>query len=391
MSPLVKLRWYSEEARDVAARVRRWVGAKERVVHRLTGEWVVDHGVASATGLFNLGDEDWDAEALAWARVSRDRLSPLVPTTTVLRVSADGARAAGLPDGCPLVVGAADGPLANLGLGAIRRGAVACSIGTSGALRVAADTPQVDARGRVFCYVLAPGRWIIGGATNNGGSVLDWSRAALAPDIAQARGDEAVPALLALAGQAAPGSRGLLFVPHLLGERAPRWSEGARGAYLGLTRTHGRAELVRAQLEGVCLQLALVLTSLGEAGADVHEIRATGGFSRSPLWRRILAGVFGRPVGFAHSPEGSGLGAALLGMYALGVIEDLDHAADVVRIESVERPHEDESEIYARVLEVYRRAVEDVAATSEALTALQELLPDRPGPASPDRRRPPPR
>ena len=123
-----------------------------------------------------------------------------------------------------------------------------------------------------------------------------------------------------------------------------------------------------------------MLTALEEAGADVREIRATGGFSRSPLWRRILAGVFGRPVGFASSPEGSGLGAALLGMYALGVVDDLDRAAEVVRVASVEHPHEDEREIYARLLDVYGRAVDDIAATSEALTDLQDGLPGRPSP-----------
>jgi gluconokinase len=103
----------------------------------------------------------------------------------------------------------------------------------------------------------------------------------------------------------------------------------------------------------VCLQLAVVLTSLGEAGVDVHEIRATGGFSRSRLWRAILASAFGRPVGFASSPEGSSLGAALVGMTALGMLAGLDQAADLVRVTEVEQPDPADAETYARLLPVF--------------------------------------
>jgi gluconokinase len=283
-----------------------------------------------------------------------------VPTTTVLRLN---SATLGLPAGAPVVVGGGDGPLANLGVGAIRPGAAACSIGTSGALRVASDKPQVDSRGRVFCYVLAPERWIVGGAINNGGNVLEWLADAIAPGLG-------IEAVLAEAAGAEAGCGGLLFLPYLLGERAPHWSGDPRGAYIGLTREHRRPALLRAGLEGVCLQLAVVLSSLAEAGVDVHEIRATGGFSRSPLWRRILAGAFGRPVGFAASPEGSSLGAALLGMTALGLLEGLDRAAELVRVTAVEQPDSAEAEVYARLLPIFDGLFD---ALAPAFTALADL------------------
>ncbi len=280
MSPLLKLRWFADEEPDVAAGVRHWVGIKDYVMQRMTGELVVDHGVASTTGLFNLGDEDWDAEALTYAGVSREQLPELVPTTAALPLDDEGARLVGLAAGTPVVAGGGDGPLANLGLGAIRPGTVACSIGTSGAVRVVSDTPRVDERGRVFCYVLAPHRYVIGGAVNNGGIVLDWLADAIAPDVAAeavAAGRSRAAALLEIAGRSPAGSRGLLFLPYLLGERAPHWSGHPSGVYLGLTREHRREDLLRAAVEGVCLQLSIVLGSLGEAGLEIREIRATGG------------------------------------------------------------------------------------------------------------------
>jgi gluconokinase len=347
MSPLVKLRWFAEEAPGTAAAY--WVGIKEHVLRRLTGELVVDHGIASGTGLWNLAAEDWDEEALEYAGVTREQLPRPVPTTERLRLSADGARELGVPADTPLVIGAGDGPLANLGLGAIRPGAVACSIGTSGALRVVADAPRIDERGSVFCYVLAPGRYVTGGAVNNGGIVLDWLGDAIAPDTEP-------EALLEAAGRVPAGSDGVLFLPQLLGERAPRWSGDPRGAYLGLTRAHRREHLVRAGIEGVCLQLAVVLASLEQAGVEIREIRATGGFSRSPLWRAILAAALGQPIGFTASPEGSSLGAALLGMTAIGLLDSLDRAAELVTVTSTEHPEPGDVEVYARRRPVFETA-----------------------------------
>ena len=143
---------------------------------------------------------------------------------------------------------------------------------------------------------------------------------------------------------------------------------------------HRRAHLVRAALEGVCLQLALVLASMREAGNEVREIRATGGFARSSLWRAILAGIFGRPIGFAASPEGSALGAALLGMTSLGMLESLDRAAELVAVTHVERPDADEAEAYARLLPHFEAAYAAVSRTSAALTDLQDVLPVAPQP-----------
>jgi gluconokinase len=371
MAPVVKLRWYAEEQPELAAAVRHWVGVKEYLFRQLTGELVVDHGVASATGMFHLLHGRWDDEALAYAGVRADQLPQAVPTTAILRLTREGASLLSLDPDTPLVAGSSDGPLANLGLGAIRPGAVACSIGTSGAVRVTADRPHVDDRGRVFCYVLAPDRYVIGGAVNNGGIVLEWFSDTLAPDLVSG-GQQA---LLDLAGAVPAGCGGLLFLPHLMGERAPHWSGQPRGVYLGLTREHRREHLLRAALEGVCLQLAIVLASLREAGADVREIRATGGFSRSSLWRRILAGAFGRPVGFASSPEGSSLGAALLGMAALGMLDSLDQAADLVRVTHTEQPDRTEAEAYARLLPIFDNAYDALVPTFAELADAAELLP----------------
>jgi gluconokinase len=161
------------------------------------------------------------------------------------------------------------------------------------------------------------------------------------------------------------------MLPYLLSERAPYWSSLPRGTYIGLTRAHRREHLIRAALEGVCQQIALVLQSMRAAGNDIHEIRATGGFAQSQLWRQILTDTLNMDIGFAAGHEGSSFGAALLGMDALG-LASIDLAASLVRIQERTVPDPAASEIYGELLPL-------VAGLHEALlptfTVLSRLRP----------------
>jgi gluconokinase len=372
MSPLVKLVWFRENAPELCAQVSHWVGIKDYVVWRLCGTLRVDHSLASATGLLDIHRLAWDPEALALAGITADQLPTLAPTTTVVGgLTPAVAAAVGIPASVPIVLGAADGPLANLGLGAVHPGVAACSIGTSGALRVMVEEPGVDPDGGVFCYALTEHRWVVGGAINNGGIVLGWTGDALAPDL----GEHPEQQLLDLAASAPPGCGGLVMLPYLLGERAPHWGSVARGTYVGLTREHRREHLVRAALEGVCQQLALVLASMRAAGNDVHTIRATGGFARSPWWRQLLADVLDMEIGFPASAEGSSFGAALLAMDALGLVESIDVAADMVAITDTVRPDPAAAATYRSLRPVLAGLYD---ALVPAFTSLRDLAPGLP-------------
>jgi gluconokinase len=371
MSPLTKLIWFRENEPAVSSSTARWVGIKEYVLAHLTGGFVVDRSIASATGLMDLVSLAWWPPALELAGVRADQLPPIVATTELLAFRPAVAAHLGL-EGVPIVVGAGDGPLANLGVGAVRPGVAACSVGTSGAVRVIVEHPGVDPLGRVFCYALTDERWAVGGAVSNGGVVLEWARQALGPDVSgplrAARGQKA--SLLALAAQAPPGSDGLLMLPYLLSERAPHWSALARGAYIGLTRAHRRQHLVRAALEGVCQQLALVIEAVRAAGNEIKEIRATGGFLRDTFTRQLLTDVVGGEIGFAAATEGSAFGAALLGMQALGLIETIEIAAGLVPIRETRSPDLANAALYRR-----QRAIFDglYPALEPAFRALHHL------------------
>lgn len=371
MSPLTKLMWFREQEPELRRRVAHWVGHKDWILHRLTGELVTEHSSASGSGLMDIHRLAWDDEALALAGLRPGQLPYLVPTRHVVGgLTPDAAAATGLPAGTPVVAGAGDGPLANLGVGAVRPGVAACSIGTSGALRVAVERPAVDPGGGVFCYALTEDRWVIGGAINNGGVTLDWVRAQIAEDPEVSASD-----LLDLAASVPAGSGGLLMLPYLLSERAPHWSSVARGAYVGLTRSHRREHLARAAVEGVCLQLALVLRSMRAAGLEIGEIRATGGVMQHPLWQHTLANAFGRPISLLEGQQGSGFGAALLGMDALGLVESVEVAAALLPVADVVAPNPREAAVYEALLPVFDELYDALLGTNQRLRRLAAHLP----------------
>ncbi|WP_229074114.1 gluconokinase [Actinoplanes sp. DH11] len=379
MSPLTKLAWWGENDPEVLHGTPRWGGVKELIVAALADEpFLVDLSLASGTGLYDIHSRKWDDEALSIAGVRAGQLAEVVPTVHRLRLRADVASAAGLPRDLPLIIGAADGPLANLGVGATPAGIAAVSLGTSGALRTVVDRPTNDQAGRLFCYALTEDRWVIGGAVNNAGSVVRWAGESFAggferPGAEGEDADERDAALLEEAAGIIAGSEGLLCLPYLLGERAPWWRPGMRGAYLGLRREHTRPHLVRAAVEGVCQQLALVRDSFDAEGCPVTEIRATGGAVASSLWVSILSSALDLPVAVADTPEGTALGACLLARHALGELPDLDEAAALVPIGRHTTPDPADAAFYRKL----RPLVEKSAlAVLDVVAELDRLAPE---------------
>jgi gluconokinase len=326
MTPLTKLMWFARHDHDTWAAARWWIGLKEYVLLWLTGELVTELSSASGTGLLDMSTRRWSPLALDVCGVSVERLPEIRPTTATLKLAPAAAEATRLPTGTPVVLGAADGPLANVGTGALAPGVAGLSLGTSGAVRTVVHEPGVDGGGRLFCYALTDTDWVVGGAISNGASVVRWLATSLLPDLAPAGGDGNVDdPVLGLAATVPAGSEGLVMLPYLLPERAPLWDPDLPGAYVGLRRHHTRAHLARAAVEGVCLQMRLILDGLDDV-EPVSSVRATGGAFRSPLWRDVMAALLGRPLTVTDGAEGTALGAAALGLVALGSAPTLEEA-----------------------------------------------------------------
>ena len=341
MSPLCKLLWLKAEEPALFRKAARFIGIKEYVMQRLFGEAVVDSSVASATGLLSLDSLQWDEAVLDFIGLTADRLSTVVPPEYEL-FAKRGAPAWLVPPGTPVVVGASDGALANLGVGAVDRHTLAVSIGTSSALRVVSAGPRTDRSMRTFCYHLAGEDYVVGGASNNGAVVLQWLKDSLLQTA------ESYEGLLSEAATVPAGSEGLVFAPYILGERAPIWDARARGVLLGLDIRHSRAHMVRAALEGIVYCLYSIARALPE-WEGITEVRASGGFAQNPLPLQVLADVFNRRVAVASCVESSARGAVILGAHALG----LEHRFED-DVATVYHPNPDNYDVYTERVKVFK-------------------------------------
>ncbi len=367
MSPLCKLLWLKQTQSDLFQRGVKFISIKEYIWWRLFGKYQVDHSLASATGLFDIRQLQWYPEALALVGIQPTQLSTPVPVihieTALLpearRLLAGGTGGAAgeagsggkgeagggasLPEGLPFVIGGGDGAMANLGSGAVRHGETALTIGTSGAIRMTVTRPEDDPQARVFNYIMAEGYYICGGATNNGGNVLQWYTDRVMTDGRTTgekdSGEDDLHRRMAEADHIAAGCEGLIFMPYLQGERAPVWNADAKGVFFGVRSVHDHRHFLRACLEGVSYSLYQIGNSLVETVGPIEHIYASGGFTRSPAWLQMVADIFGKKVHVTGAADASAIGAAMIGMYACGLIGDLGAAASLVTIAQTYEPN----------------------------------------------------
>lgn len=314
MSPFCKLLWMKAHRPDIMAEAYKFIGIKEFIFHTLFGKYIVDTSVASATGLLNIHALQWDENILAFTGITTDHLSEPVGSSHLeyLQPAHEITSRLTMFSKTAFVTGGSDGGLANLGSGAMESNTMAITIGTSGAARTVTQQVFTDEAMRTFCYHLKDECYITGGASSNGAIVLQWLKENILEN------GETMEAFFSLAANVPAGCNELIFLPYILGERAPLWNSNARGLFFGLSVTHGKAHLVRAAMEAVIYNLYSIGKILMER-QKVTTIYANGGFTNSPLWIQMLADIFNVTVFINGIEESSAWGAAMVGMEALGL------------------------------------------------------------------------
>jgi gluconokinase len=364
MSPLVKILWLRQDHPEIFARTAKFISIKEYIFYRWFRQFVIDHSIAAATGLLNVQSLTWDETAMAIAGITPAHLSELVPVTEIFQpLPASIAEDLGLLPPTPVVIGANDGVLANLGLGASTSNQAALTIGTSGAVRMIVDRPLIDPQQRLFCYAFTRDRWLVGGATNNGGIILQWLRDQLALE-------STYEELINLAETVPPGSEGLLFHPYLLGERSPLWQPESCGSFFGLRLNHTKAHLVRAVLEGIVLNLQLIFQALQDLNGPVQTLKAAGGFAKSNTWQQIVTDVFNRNVIIPVQHESSSLGAAIVGLYALQIIDSLEDNQLLSEKIQQYQPIPANVQIYQQIKPIYQQLLSRFQAAYQLVAQL---------------------
>ena len=299
---------------------------------RLTGEFTIDHSRASTTLLFDIRRRRWHRPFLEALGIDEAKLPrPVACDEVIGAVSERAARLTGLVEGTPVVGGCMDTIGASLGTGVLDEGQCFVIMGTAARVAGPIRTGRFDQR-FMNCTHVFEDCWQYIGAINGVGSALRWVRDTIADaerQEAEQSHSDVYDLITARAAQSPPGSKGLVFLPYLAGERTPIWDPYARGVFFGVTLGHRRGDLFRSVLEGAAFAIRHVVELL-ESGSDldIPEIRIGGAAASSRIWNQIIADVLGKRVISLTQSHTEVLGAALLAGVGLGIYETYHQAVE---------------------------------------------------------------
>ena len=376
---LFKILWLRDNQPDIYHGAHKFLHAKDAIVARLTGNFVTDKSDASGMDLYDLEKDTWSATMLEAAEMDSSQLPDVHHSTDVVGAVLPAiAGEIGVAAGTPVVIGGGDGVCASAGAGVVREGSAYNYVGSSSWIALATPRPIYDPAYRTFTYChLMPDMYMPTGTTQSAGASYQWTRDQLCRiEVQTAEGLHLSPyALMDLeAGQSPIGANGLIFLPYLMGERSPHWNPKAKGAFIGLTIRHSRADMIRAVLEGVTLNLYSILQAFTDQGAQVQAMRLIGGGARARFWNQIMADVYGIPVyRMSVLEEATSMGAALTGGIGVGLYEDFSLAESMNPIDEVIEPNPAAHAFYTELAPIFSASYQVLEPVFEQLHRVGQL------------------
>lgn len=364
---LCKILWLRDHQPDVYKAAYKFVHAKDAIAARLTGDFVTDPSDASGMNLYDLEQGTWSERILEAVELEPAQLPELRRSIDVVgQVLPEVADEVGVAAGTPVVIGGGDGPCAAAGAGVVGEGAAYNYVGSSSWIALASRKPIYDPDRRTFTFGhIVPGMFMPTGTMQAAGASYQWARDQLCPIEVQAAETLGISPyeLMNVEAEKSPvGADGLLFLPYLLGERSPRWNSRARGAFIGLTIRHTRADMVRAVLEGVTMNLRVILDAFRAQGALIGAMRLIGGGARGRFWNHVMADVYGVPVHrLVVLEEATSMGAALAGGVGVGLYPDFSMSETMNRIAETIAPDPTAQAAYERIYPIFEAAYQALA------------------------------
>lgn len=353
-----KLMWIKENEPEIYQKTFKALNAKDFIVAKLTGNVYTDYSDGNSFACFDLKNLQWSDEIIEYAGIEKKKLPELKPSTFIAgEVLEKAAEETGLAVGTPVVIGAGDGVTANVGAGSIEPGRTYCSLGTSAWVTTTTKEPIFSEGMNTVTWAHAiPGYYAPNGTMQTAGGALSWFKEEVCKFESYLADKNEISPYEYINEQiesSPAGANNLIFLPYLRGERAPRWDENAKGAFIGLKTETTRADIMRSVIEGVTLNLSIILEVLREE-MEIDELVVVGGGAKSSVWRQIIANIFNVKV---NTPmvleEASSMGAAIIGGVGVGIYKDFNVIDDFLEIKSVTQPQPENNQSYTKVKELF--------------------------------------
>ena len=361
-----KLMWVRDKEPEIYRNTYKVLNAKDYIVHKLTGVFCTDYSDANSMTCFDINTLSWSERLVGISGIEPEKLPEAHPSTYVAGgVTREAADLTGLAPGTPVVIGGGDGVIASVGAGSVLPGRTYSCMGTSAWVTTCTDKPIYDSQMRTVTWVHpSPGMYAPNGTMQAAGAAFSWLRdtvcAGLAEEAAR-RGVSAYTLMDELAQASPPGSNGLVFLPYLMGERAPRWDPDLKGAFLGLSVSTSLGDMIRGVLEGVTMNLAVIMDCLRQH-VDIHKLVLVGGGAKGQVWRQIMADIYGADILVPTVLEEAGsMGACVTAGVGIGMYGSFTKIDDFLEIASVCRPNAQAHGAYSQIRPVFEQCFQAVS------------------------------
>lgn len=338
-----KLMWIRDNEPEVYANTYKVLNAKDYIIFKLTGEFLTDPSDANGFTCFDLKTFRWSDRILDCTGIDKAKLPEIVPSVHVAgRVTKEAASHTGLRQGTPVVVGGGDGVVANIGCGSTEPGRTYCCMGTSAWITTTSRKPVYDEQMRTVTWAhVIPGMYAPNGTMQYAGGSYSWVKNTICTaemEKAEQTGQSPYDFMDERIRESAVGSNGIIFLPYLLGERAPRWDADAKGAWIGLKPENTKGDILRSVLEGVTMNLSICLDIL-RTQMEIQEITVVGGGAKSPVWRQIMADIFNARIKVPRLlEEGGSMGAAVIAGVGTGIYSNFSAIHHFIKVEQEQKP-----------------------------------------------------
>ncbi len=370
---IFKIMWYKDNEPEVYAKTYKFLGTKDYINYRLTGVMLTDQSYASGSGVYDLAGGGYDEAMIAASGIDPRKLTDIVPSTHLVgTITKEAALASGLAAGTRVYCGGVDNSCMALGATCYKAGRAYTSLGSSAWIAVSTPKPLVDIQIKPFIFAhVAPGQFASAVSIFSAGNSFRWIRDNICRDlILKAKSENTDPYVLMgeLAQQSPIGSNKLIFNPNLAGGAAYEYSPNIRGGYCGLVLGHTTSDMVRAAMEGIAMNLGVVLELLRSLTDVSDDMIFVGGGSKSEFWRQIFADVYRCNIVKTNiDQDAASLGAAALAAVGLGLWKDFAPVDEAHAIQDIRKPIEGNVEAYQRYMEAFRKAAVHFAQMGDML------------------------
>lgn len=363
-----KLMWIRDNEPEIYKKTYKVFNAKDYIVYKLTGKFYTEPSDANSFGCFDLKNFRWSEKILKCTGIEEDKLPKIVPSTHIAgTVTKKAAGQTGLAEGTPVVMGGGDGVVANIGCGSIAPGKTYCCMGTSAWITTTTDKPVFDEQMRTVTWAhVIPGLYAPNGTMQYAGGSYSWVKnviCTMEAELAKKSGYSTYDHMNLLVKDSPAGAGGVIFLPYMLGERAPRWNPYAKGACLGLKPENTRGDILRSVLEGITMNLSICLEIL-RTKTEIKEVTVVGGGAKSEVWQQIMADIYNARIKVPRLlEEGGSMGAAVIGGVGTGVYQDFSAIERFMKIDRVQTPDRETVEKYREIKKIFDKyylALEDV-------------------------------